>query len=75
MCINFHVVVNWFPHLSIATRGVASPYRPIGPGLQIFYLTTLPLAINCAFLGELRAQSVGTGRPPSVSGGLLVIEI
>lgn len=47
--LHFHVVVNWFLHLSIADRGVASTYSPVGLGLQIFYLTTLLLLINYAF--------------------------
>ena len=57
--MNFHIVVNWFPYLSIANRGVASTYSPVDLGLQILDLTTLLLVINYAFWGELRAQSFG----------------
>ena len=44
--------------------GVLPVYRPIGPGLQIVGLITLPLVINklCVIGGELkslRAQNVG----------------
>ena len=37
-------------------------YKPVGPGLQIFGLMTLPFVISYAFWGELkslRGQSVG----------------
>ena len=43
----------------VAIRAI---YKPVGPGLQIFCLITLPFAISYAFWGELkslRGQSVG----------------
>ena len=46
------------PNLSIATRGIASPYRPVGPGQQIFDLITLQLVIklimHCWVISELK---------------------
>ena len=41
---------------------VRAIYKPVGPGLQIFGLMTLPFVISYTFCGELkslRGQSVG----------------
>ena len=60
--VNFHIVVNWFPYLSIANRGVASTYSPVDLGLQIFDLTTLLLVINYAFLGWAKSSKFWWGQ-------------
>ena len=51
--------------------GVLPVYRPIGPGLQIFGLITLPLVINYALLGwtkKLKSSKCWWGRCELVMG-------
>ena len=59
-CVFLHPLGQFNPQFNYSIPSAYPTHRPVGPGLQIFGLITLPLVVNYALLGwakKLRGSS------------------